>query len=597
MRVGYKLSGFGAFALVGLLLSVSCARTETCDVLVIGGSTSGTSAAISAARLGSKVIVVESSPMLGGMLTAQGVSATDGNYNLKGGIWSEFRDSLVARYGSEGALRTGWVSDIQFEPHVGDEIFKNMLAKAGNVDVYYGFHVTSALMKGQTVKGAEFRNMSGDRLKIKAKVTIDATDLGDFLPQSGTPYKIGLDSKAETGENAAYDDADSTIQDLTFVGILKDYGPDADMTIAKPVGYDPSEFEGCCYSENSGQMASQVMLDYGCLPGGKYMLNWPGAFGNDIYLACADQTFEQREESLKAARARTLRFVYFIQTELGFKNLGIADDEFQTEDGLAYQAYFREGRRMRGKITMALDDIADRYRNFRYRTGISVGDYPVDHHHKRNPDARPLSFPDVPSFCVSAGVMIPASTEGLIVSDKAISVSNLANGSTRLQPVVLGTGQAAGTLAALAVASGIEPSKVTVRELQNALLEQRCYLQPTYDVTPDDPDFKVIQRIACTGILKMTGEPWHWANRSWFYPDSTVSLAELRDGLASFYTNDYALTKAESTVTSIFVEGMTRREASKAIDSVLSPFAVPVDFEGVPDFSATRLALAEDNTR
>ena len=107
MRVGYKLSGFGAFALVGLLLAVSCARTETCDVLVIGGSTSGTSAAISAARWGSKVIVVESSPMLGGMLTAQGVSATDGNYNLKGGIWSEFRDSLVARYGCEEALRTG----------------------------------------------------------------------------------------------------------------------------------------------------------------------------------------------------------------------------------------------------------------------------------------------------------------------------------------------------------------------------------------------------------------------------------------------------------------------------------------------------------
>lgn len=102
--------------------------------------------------MGAKVIVMESSPMLGGMLTAQGVSATDGNYNLKGGIWGEFRDSLVARYDSSDALRTGWVSEIQFEPHVGDEIFKNMLAQAGDADVRYGFMSPPQLWMGELSK-------------------------------------------------------------------------------------------------------------------------------------------------------------------------------------------------------------------------------------------------------------------------------------------------------------------------------------------------------------------------------------------------------------------------------------------------------------
>ena len=584
MRIKGEL--LGVLVLAAYLYATSCTKTENCDVLVIGGSTSGTSAAIAAARMGAKVIVVESSPMLGGMLTAQGVSATDGNYGLKGGIWSEFRDSLVGRYGSADALKTGWVSNIQFEPHIGDGIFKNMLASAGDAQVRYGYHVTSALMERRKVLGAEFRNMSGKRLRIKSRITIDATDLGDFLPLSGTQYRIGMDSRQATGENAAYDEADSTIQDLTIVGILKDFGQEADKTIPVPGNYDPAEFEGCCYSENAGGMSSQTMLDYGRLPGGKYMLNWPGNFGNDIYIACAGLPFEQREEVLKAARAKTLRFIYFIQTELGYRYLGIADDEFSTEDGLAWQAYFREGRRSTGTVTMTLDDITDRYRNFRYRTGISVGDYPVDHHHAQNPDARPLTFPKVPSFCVSAGVMIPASTDGLIVSDKAISVSNLANGSTRLQPVVLGTGQAAGTLAALAVLSGKMPREISIRELQSALLEQGCYLQPTCDVSPDDPDFKAIQRIACTGILKMTGEPWQWANRSWFYPDSTVSQAELREGLASFYTDSCTMAKADNAVTNIFKEGMTRREVSRVIDSALKPFNVPVNFEGEPDFSA-----------
>ena len=68
------------------------------------------------------------------------------------------------------------------------------------------------------------------------------------------------------------------------------------------------------------------------------------------------------------------------------------------------------------------------------------------------------------------------------------------------------------------------------------------------------------------------------------HPDSTVSLTELREGLASFYTNASALAKADSAVTSIFIEGMTRREAANAIDSVLDPFAVPVDLEGIPAF-------------
>lgn len=49
------------------------------------------------------------------------------------------------------------------------------------------------------------------------------------------------------------------------------------------------------------------------------------------------------------------------------------------------------------------------------------------------------------------GALIPQTVDGLIVAEKSISVSNIANGTTRLQPVVLQIGQAAGALAALAV--------------------------------------------------------------------------------------------------------------------------------------------------
>jgi hypothetical protein len=54
---------------------------------------------------------------------------------------------------------------------------------------------------------------------------------------------------------------------------------------------------------------------------------------------------------------------------------------------------------------------------------------------------------------------------------------------------------------------------------------------PYFDVKPGHPHFASMQRIGATGILKGRGEPWQWANRTWFRPDSLVSVSEIREGL------------------------------------------------------------------
>jgi hypothetical protein len=117
------------------------------------------------------------------------------------------------------------------------------------------------------------------------------------------------------------------------------------------------------------------------------------------------------------------------------------------------------------------------------------------------------------------------------MAEKGISVSNAANGTTRLQPVVLLTGQAAGLLAALSVRQRRQPREVSVRAVQSGLLEVRAYLMPYYDVKPDHPHFREIQKAGATGILKGVGQPYQWANRTWFHPDSLVRIAEVRSGL------------------------------------------------------------------
>lgn len=103
-------------------------RTIATDVLVIGGGTGGTAAGIQSARLGAKTMIVESGPWLGGMISAAGVTATDGNHRLPSGLWAEFRDRLYKVYGGPKAVETGWVSNTQFEPRVADSIFKSMTA-------------------------------------------------------------------------------------------------------------------------------------------------------------------------------------------------------------------------------------------------------------------------------------------------------------------------------------------------------------------------------------------------------------------------------------------------------------------------------------
>ena len=529
----FSLFAFCIFIHIAVIGSeVHTART---DVLVIGGTTSGISAGLQSARLNVPTLIVEETPWLGGMLTAAGVSATDGNHHLPSGIWNEFRNKLRSRYGGEAALSTGWVSNTQFEPHVGDSIFKSMAAAEQKLSVIYGYHLANILKQGNKVIGAVFENEQKERLTVHAKVVIDATDLGDGLAMAGAAFDLGMEARSVTGEENAPEVANKIVQDLTWVAVLKDFGTGADKTIGKPENYNPELFRGACSMTVDSILIDCVkMMNYGRLPNGKYLINWP-RHGNDIYLNVVEMDWRQRREALKKAKERTLCFIYYLQTELGFKNFGLADDEFPTIDKLALIPYHREGRRLKGIQRLTINHVRDIYGGAPlYRTGISVGDYPVDHHHAGNPGAPEIKFPAVPSFNIPLGALIPAEIDGLIVSDKAISVSNIINGATRLQPCVLLTGQAAGALAALSVQENQIVREISIRKVQQTLLDAGAYLMPLIDVNSADKDFQAIQRVTASGILKVKGESYKWANRTWFYPDTTVTVKEFSEGLNSF---------------------------------------------------------------
>ncbi len=168
--------------LLTLLTLISCFRGASydnikTDLLIIGGGASGTMAGIQAARAGVQVMIAEETPWLGGMLTSAGVSAIDGNHNLPSGLWNEFRQNLYTHYGGPDAVNTGWVSNVLFEPSVGDSILKNMTREHANLHVRHGLTFVS-IEKTNDGWLAHFDAGSGI-VQVRARVVVDATELGD----------------------------------------------------------------------------------------------------------------------------------------------------------------------------------------------------------------------------------------------------------------------------------------------------------------------------------------------------------------------------------------------------------------------------------
>jgi hypothetical protein len=529
------------FAIFSLILFVFSCQTETdtsstYELVIIQGSTGGTTAGIQAARMGTKTLIIEPHQWLGGMLTSAGVSAIDGNHNMPAGLWGEFRSALRQHYGGAKAIETGWVSNTLFEPHVGAKIWKELAEKETNLDVWYQSQLITAT---PTESGWDLQiDKNGEKQVLSCKILIDATDLGDVAAAVGASYDVGMDAQSESQESIAPAKSNDIIQDLTYAAILKDFGEGADKTIPKPQNYDPTQFHCSCEvnCDNGEAHPCETMLTYGKLPNEKYMINRP-IKGNDYYVNLIDVPFAERPAILAKAKEKTLQFIYYIQHDLGFKNLGIAEDEFPTTDLLPFIPYHREGRRFHGLCRMNVNHILEPYeqRAPLFRTGIAVGDYPIDHHHKELPDAPEIDFPPVPSFNVPLGALIPKNVDNLIIAEKPISVSNIVNGSSRLQPVILQIGQAAGALAATAIQKQQSPKEVDIRALQDVLLNANAYLMPYYDIKPDHPFFETIQRVGATGFIRGVGEPYKWANRTWFYPDTTVHFTDIQDGFKDVY--------------------------------------------------------------
>ena len=554
------------------------------DIVIVGAGASGVPAAIQAARMGQNVLLIEETEWLGGMLTAAGVSATDGNHQMPSGLWGEFRQKLYDHYGGPDKVFTGWVSNTLFEPRVGSDIFREMVEAEDHITVMHGYRLEGASVTDGRVVSAEFSNSENGVLRVFGQVFIDGTEYGDLLAFAGADYSLYMETYDETLEPGAPEDEHPYVQDMTYAAVLKDFGEGEDHTIPEPPNYDPSEFECMCVEvcENPTEelLDCDQVLDYGRLPNDKFMINWPN-IGNDYFANNVDVSYEERERINEEAKDMTRRWIYFMQTEGGYTNLGFADDEFPTEDLFPLKPYIRESRRAVGVDRLYLHDILDPYEYDErplYKTGIAVADYPVDHHRRKNPVPKQIEFPGIPSYNIPFGSLVPAELNGLIASEKNISVTNVVNGTTRLQPAVMQIGQAGGAAAAMSVEQGIDIRDLDIRELQTVLLDAGMWLMPYMDTDPAHPSFLPIQRVGLAGLMRGEGIPVAWANETRFYPNDEVERDEYsaileRIGVEHDGSESGAVTRGElAELLNQYIDPWYGEDAGEGIEELSNEF-------------------------
>jgi hypothetical protein len=496
-------------------------RELTADVLIVGGGTGGTAAAIQAARRGARVVLVSEFGWLGGMLTSAGVAAPDGNELApwQTGLWGAYVRALQQR--QPGGLDHGWVSFFTYEPWVGAAIFAEWAAELPNLQWIQGLLPQQVLKQGDLVVGVRF-----EQLTVWATITLDGTELGDLLALGEVPYRWGWELQSALGEpSAPKAENDLTrqypVQAPTWVVVLKDFGQGA---IAPEIPTPPEPFPSPV-AQAWSQHSPEAFLNYGRLPGQQFMINWPiwgNDYGEGVHRLVGSMA--ERQAFLQEAYWHSLGFAHGIQAQLG-RRYGLAEQAFPQGNGLGGGAfglhpYFRESRRVVGLNTVREQDIlpipkgqvaalpihvwAQGCEHAETTcTAIAIGNYANDHHYPSGDIAlQPKSirwggrWTGTP-FTIPYGALVPKTTDGLLVCEKNISVTHMANGATRLQPLVLGIGQAAGMAAALCVETGCQPRDLPVRSLQEALLNDPTApsgVIPLWNASGDRAEWLVQQR-------------------------------------------------------------------------------------------------------
>jgi ribulose 1,5-bisphosphate synthetase/thiazole synthase len=450
-------------------------KTMETDIAVAGSGPGGMAAAVSAAKLGAKVLLVDRMGYLGGCLglglPLLAYLDTQGR-QVAGGFAQDLIDRLAEIGGTWGHRRCPMHNSTTIiDPNKTKIICFRMVEELG-IEVLLHTEVIEAKVSNGALQSITAAG-KGDKIAIKAKVFIDATGDGDMAYLAGARYEKG---QYETGEMQS----PTLMFDLGGVELEKlfdylDQHPEdfnyCDTMEVKP-GYNTGHLRG---SENHVFIGMRGTVDRlkreGKCPIKRDTIIYinqmtPGhVLINAIRILDFDgsNVFDLSKGEIESHLTILPLIKMFKENIPGFEKCYLSS--INPVIGV------RESRRIAGKKVLRAENIIA---GEKPGDSICLGSFKIDIH-AGSTDSTIFKYLEEP-YGIPYGCTIARDISRLMMAGRCISVDPVVFGSIRIMPTCMNIGQGAGTGAALAIKHNIDPADVDIKELRKVLLDNRVIL-------------------------------------------------------------------------------------------------------------------------
>lgn len=424
------------------------------DVVVVGGGLSGLCAALASARHGANTALIQDRPVLGGNASSE----------IRMHVCGASCHAQRPNARETGIIEELLLQNRKMNPYhsfsVWDSILWEKARYQDGLDLYLNTYMSDALVQDGSIQAIIAHQMTTEkRFQISGRIFVDATGDGTLGFRAGAQYMHGREGKDVFGEPHAVEQSDDYTMGNSLLFRAADMG--------RPIKFEKPWWAHTYTDED--------------LPhrGHKYVMSgfWWVELGGDHQNAISDCE-EIRDDLLKT--------VFGIWDHI--KNGGDHGAENLALDWVGFLPGKRESRRLLGDYVLREQDLVE---SRRFEDAVAYGGWPIDDHviggmRSPEPPNRSIRLDDV--YQIPYRCLYSKNIGNLMLAGRAISVSHLAFGSTRVMGTCSVVGQAVGTAAAMAVAKDATPRDLCsdIDELQQSLLRDDCYIPWVYNHDPKD---------------------------------------------------------------------------------------------------------------
>lgn len=409
-----------------------------CDVLVIGGGSAGSAAAIAAARSGASVVLVEKQGFLGGT----GAMVLDTFYGFFTPGSSERKvvggvpDLVIDGLRRHGALLKrpntyGAGAGYTYDPEILKIVWDDLVSEAG-VRLFLHTTFIDVLAEAGRIDAVVIGSPKGPRA-IRAKIVVDASGDAHVAAAAEAPFE----------DSGALGIAQSLTTTFKMINV--------DVERAKT--FPKSDMWALMRSEGGEYRLPRK-------EGSVHITPLPGVMvTNMTRVSGVDATdVEALTKAEREGRAQALEYARFLRDKVpGYENAVLG--------GLSIQIGVRETRRIRGRYWLTRDDVLSARK---FSDAIAQCGAPIEEHHAGG-DTKWEYLPDGATYDIPYRALLPTGVGNLIVAGRCLSAAHDAHASVRSIGQCLAMGQAAGSAAALAADGGIAPEQVPADRLRAEL--------------------------------------------------------------------------------------------------------------------------------